>query len=615
MFEHCTLKKIKDGYSNRNTSKLFPTIEERKKWDSLSDEVKRAVLSNAKRYEDYELHVLTLSMYMDYFKTGGRQTYESPNFERREALSALTVAECIENKGEYLPKIADILWAICEESTWSAPSHNYVLPDNADVHVGCLPDPDKQIFDLFASETGALLAWVLYLLRKKLDEISPLLARRVEKELQTRIIRPYLECDTYLWMLYVLYDGVLINNWTPWCTSNALMTLLLTENDEEKCVKGIEKALFSLEKFVATYPEDGGCDEGPGYWNKAAGSLFDCLYLLWMVSGGVLNLFENNPKLKKMAGYIADVHIYEDHFVSYADGDEKCGFMPQKVYQFGKMTDNPSMISLAVELYRSMPTPVPLQWNMFNYLQGVFLCDELAAEPERPKSLEDVYLKDLNIVCFREENGFFFSAKGGHNGESHNHTDVGNFVVYYKNTPIVVDMGVGNYTSRHWGAERYKVMTQRTAYHNLPMVNGYEQAPGEEFAAREMRYFTEGDSSYVTMDIVGAYPAKAGIHSWQRTCGLIRGKMVQVEEKGEFAVSSEIEYHFITPQQPVLCAEGVILGSAVLCYDINNFVCEWEELELDIRLQGVWQNGLYRITLKCKEKYKTLYEKFVFLPI
>lgn len=614
MFERCTLEQIRKGYQNRKNAKLFPTAEEREIWNALSERTKQAVLSNAEKYKDYELKMLTLETYMDYFKTGGRQTYERPNFERREALTALTLAECIENKGAYLSKIADILWAICEETTWSAPSHNYVLPDNADVHVGCLPDPDKQIFDLFVGETGALLAWVLYLLRSKLDGISPLLTRRVEKELQVRVICPYLECDTYLWMLYVLYDGVLINNWTPWCTSNALTTLLLTERDEEKCVKGIQKALFSLEKFAATYAEDGGCDEGPGYWNKASGSLFDCLYLLWMISGGEINLFENNPKLRKMAGYIANVHIYEDHFVSYADGDEKCGIMPQKVYMFGKMTDNPSMVSLAAELCRSLPNLIPLQWNMSTYLQGVFFADELLKEPEGQKSLEDVYLKDLNIVCFREENGFFLSAKGGHNGESHNHTDVGNFVVYHKNNPIIVDMGVGNYTSRHWGAERYEVMTQRTAYHNLPMVNGCEQAAGEEYSARGMEYYTDGAASCVTMDISCAYPVQAGIGVWRRTCRLLRNEAVQIEEEGNFEKPSEIEFHFITPCRPEICSDGLILDSVILKYNAEKFSCEWEDLELDIRLQNIWQKGLRRITLKLKEKSKQLHKKFIFLP-
>ena len=39
----------------------------------------------------------------------------------------------------------------------------------------------------------------------------------------------------------------------------------------------------------------------------------------------------------------------------------------------------------------------------------------------------------------------YLSAKGGNNGESHNHNDVGSFVLYCDGKPAVIDVGTGVY--------------------------------------------------------------------------------------------------------------------------------------------------------------------------
>ena len=67
-----------------------------------------------------------------------------------------------------------------------------------------------------------------------------------------------------------------VNNWNPWCNSNCLLTVLLIEEDPVKRAKSVEKAIRSLEIFLNSYSEDGGCDEGASYWSRAGGSLFDC---------------------------------------------------------------------------------------------------------------------------------------------------------------------------------------------------------------------------------------------------------------------------------------------------------------------------------------------------
>ena len=130
---------------------------------------------------------LTATLFMSYFREGVRTTYGPVLGQRRTALTWLTMAECLENKGRFMDKIIDIIWAICEESTWALPVHNYVFPHNLNVFVGCLPNPDKIIIDLIAADTGAIMSLAYYLLHDKLDEVSPLITRRMKKELKERI--------------------------------------------------------------------------------------------------------------------------------------------------------------------------------------------------------------------------------------------------------------------------------------------------------------------------------------------------------------------------------------------------------------------------------------------
>ncbi|MHC4542734.1 MAG: hypothetical protein ACYS74_23625, partial [Planctomycetota bacterium] len=149
---------------------------------------------------------------------GNRSNYEGLWKQRRTMLHCLVVAECIEGRGRFLDKIADVVWAICEESSWTYPAH--IGPQEAGVG---LPDVDEPMVALFSAETGSSLAWTWYLLRERLDEVSPLVSKRIEREVNTRVLTPFLERDDFGWMGFRgRSDGRRPNNWNPWINSNVL---------------------------------------------------------------------------------------------------------------------------------------------------------------------------------------------------------------------------------------------------------------------------------------------------------------------------------------------------------------------------------------------------------
>jgi hypothetical protein len=74
-------------------------------------------------------------------------------FERRWQLVALAMTECVEVRGRFIEHLVDGIWLICEESYWGVPAHLTMQ------RLG-LPDVSDPTVDLFAAETGMLLAYI-----------------------------------------------------------------------------------------------------------------------------------------------------------------------------------------------------------------------------------------------------------------------------------------------------------------------------------------------------------------------------------------------------------------------------------------------------------------------
>jgi hypothetical protein len=109
----------------------------------------------------------------------------------------------------------------------------------------------------------------------------------------------------------------------------------------------------------------------------------------------------------------------------------------------------------------------------------------------------------------------------------------------------------------------------------------------------------------ITMDLAAAYPADAGLASWQRTCRLVRGPRARVELEEVVALAretQEVMLSLMTPCEPKLEAGGIVLpcagGAVKLTYD-RGLGAEVEPIALDdARLREVWGERLYRVVLR-----------------
>ncbi|MBB6671867.1 heparinase II/III domain-containing protein [Cohnella nanjingensis] len=591
----------------------FPTADDRPAWEAIPDRLRTSWLREGEAFLGYRWPSLLASDFLAYARTGSRH-YDSLYQLRRAALGCLVVCECLEGKGRFLDDIANGVFVLCEETSWCLPAHMSLSRGGEGLG---LADPEEPVVDLFAADTGALLAWTAYLLQDRLDRISPLVCRRIRQEVGRRILVPYETRSDFWWMGFAGHEP---NNWNPWCHSNVLAAVLLLEEDEGRRVRLTNRIMSSLDRYLAVQYPDGGCDEGPTYWNVAAGSLFDCLELLYMATDGAVDLYDR-PLIRQLGQYIAKVSIHGAYYVNFADGSAEPRLDYALIYRYGRRIGDPSMTALGLSGMREAASVYDGGhiFFLFRELAGIGLAAELErdrgmaereSEPEPAYEL-DGWLDRIQVMTARERSdrmGLYLAVKGGHNGESHNHNDIGQFVVYADGEPFLIDVGVENYSARTFGPGRYDIWTMQSGYHNLPAVNGYDQTAGKAFRAREVIYEADENGARMSLDLAGAYPPEAGLRQWRRTVALHRGPnaFVELTERCLFSGTPEsVVLNWMTCGPPDLSTDGVVRlpgkeGRALrLEYDAKLFSASAERIDIrDSKLRAVWGDRLYRIRME-----------------
>jgi hypothetical protein len=590
----------------------YPTVEEREAWLSIPPSVREAHIREAEKYLGTEWPTPKASVFLDYVRDGNRSRFQKISFDRRDMLAALVLGECMEGQGRFLDDILNGVWTLCEETYWGVPAHV-----GAQEKGSGLADVTEPTVDLFAAETGMLLAWTHYLVGGKLGEISPLVPERIVYEVQRRILSVNLERDDFWWMGF---SGQAVNNWNPWICSNWLAAVLLLEENQARRTASIHKILRCLDNFLGPYPKDGGCDEGPGYWNRAGGSLYDCLELLHSASRGRIDVFDR-PLIREIGRYIYRAHIFDRYYINFADAAARLNAEGPLIFRYGTRGQDPVLQGFGAYLARQQGIGEGRVQGSFGVLGRVLpalfgLADLAAAAPAVPL-LRDVWLPELQVMAARSrqgsEQGFYVAAKGGHNAESHNHNDVGSFIVYADGYPALIDVGVETYTAKTFSDRRYEIWTMQSAFHNLPAINGVSQKEGREYRAANVRYEADDDKVEFELDLHPAYPEEASVVFWRRTITLNRDKDVVVRDRYELEEARRpVQMTLMSWRRPVWSTAGMIrlenpaeladAAPVVIRFDDNIFLIDIEEIPIeDDRLRASWGDRVYRILLTAKE--------------
>lgn len=573
----------------------FPPAADRAAWQALPQRAKQRLLQAGEAELKKPIAPLPLSLWRDFLRTGRRALWEEAYFSRRARLCALAAAECVEHEGRFLDAIADTVWAICEESAWQLPAHNSYIRDTPQLP---LPDTSRPIVELFAAETGALLAVVRYLLAPELEETAPGLPARVERELNARILTPYLH-DHFWWM----GNGAEpMCNWTSWCTQNVLLMMFLLPTTQAERRSAVEQAAYSLDCFLKDYGPDGCCNEGAQYYRHAGLTLWGALEILAQAAPEAFRPLFAEPKIRNMAEYILNVHVEGPYYLNFGDCSPLAGRCGAREYRFGQAVGSEALCALAAADYRADPDPDRLQnqdassrINLWYRLITAFAEQELQSCTLPQPSHGTVWYPSVGVYAARQGR-WLLGAKMGSNGDSHNHNDSGSVTVYKDGRPFLIDIGVESYTKKTFSPQRYEIWTMQSAWHNLPTFDGVQQLPGAEYAVRAVQTGAQS----IAADLAGAYPPIAGLTFYRRN--------VSVSEQGvtlqdETDWPGTVELTLLTEQKPEPAAGGLAVGTlGSIRFGAEVQAAVQPVPVTDPRLRTAWPETIYKITLRFTEK-------------
>ncbi len=585
----------------------FARADDRATWNELDASTRADLIKKGEAVWDAPWEVLPATTYLDYMRNGDRRSYQLPWSDRRNRLIALVLAECTEGKGRFIDQITNGLWVLFEETSWVYPAHIFMQRAGSD-----LPDTTEHVVDLGVGETAALVAWIDYLLGPQLDDVSKMTRKRLSHEVQERILKPCLDRADFWWMAWDT-QGHPINNWNPWIVANWLSSALLIEKDPELRARHVEKAQRVLDLFLNSYPADGGCDEGPSYWGRAGASTFEALDWMHGASDGKISIFDD-PLITGMGRYILTAHIAEKWYMNFADATAQTAVEGALVYRYGQAINDEELAAYGVWLWeRNQTQEPPSNRSIGRIIPELFLAAELSHQTAANPLPRDGWLPDLQLMTARDKggstDGLYVTAKGGHNDESHNHNDVGSFIAYLDGQPLIIDVGPEYYTAKTFSPQRYEIWTMRSAWHNVPLVNGVEQAPGRTFAAKDVRYHSTDAHASLGLQLSDVYTSETGIESWYREIKLVRGDALIISDDYKLSeATSSQELHFVTNREIDIAEPGVVrLGrfpssetgrGAELTYDSNAMEARITSFDItDTRLISIWGEQVYRVDL------------------
>lgn len=572
-----------------------PPARDRAAWLSLPTDVRDALTARGESLAGQSFPQLPASAYMDFRRTGDRARFEALYLARRRTLNAAVMAECVAGDGRFLDRIIDGIFALCEESGWQLPAHNTLIRDTPTT---ILPDVDTPVLDLFACETGAQLALIDHLLGAELDAVSPLIRARIRREIDARIVGPYL--SRHFWWMGNGDEPMC--NWTVWCTQNVLLATLIGDYPADLRRQVVAKAAGSLDAFLKDYADDGCCEEGAQYYRHAGLCLFNAMDILNRVTGGAFAAAAGSGKIRNIAEYIVNIHARGAYYFNFADCSPLAGQAGVREYLFGLAVGSDRLADFAAEDWAaSSDRDLPDEINLYYRLQAAFAAERIATHrPAAPRVPSDVHYPSVGLFILRDAT-FDLVVKAGNNGDSHGHADSGSLILYKNGEPLLIDVGVETYTAKTFSPARHEIWTMRSAYHNLPVFGGVEEGHGAAYGARDV-VFEPGDrESCVAMDLAGAFPPGAGVTMARRTIRFVKGEYIEVKDMRVPAGPSTL--HLMLARRPDLATGKLGLPDLAIIDIEGGGPATLEAIAIsDPRLRAAWPETLYRISIPFEDR-------------
>lgn len=483
-------------------------------------------------YSGKPIAALTYAYRNLYYINGSRWEFEKEYLDRRQRLAILQVLAVADES--YIQPLEEILSAICEEFTWVLPAH-HLRPDNTF---------DYTIIDLFSAETACYLAETAYIFKERL---SPDIRGRILMAVEKNIFTNY-ESRTFDFETATI-------NWAAVCACGVGLSYLYLCPQRFATIQ--ERLFSTFKSFLRGFGQDGYCSEGINYWQYGFG-MFCVFFDAYVNVTGNRPSFLDTEQVTKILKYAGNAKMGDGVYLPFADGGLK------------RFIQNPPFFLTMKHLYeKDMELPklpffqddnLPFTATKALWLRVLCYADDYLGKESCAERIAQtaLFYPEAQVYVFKSSS-YSFAVKGGCNGDSHNHNDIGAFQIVKGWKRLICDFGAGRYTKDYFANEAYRYGDEcfvcGSQSHSVPILDGTTQSCGEEYKAILLQQSEKG----VSFDISGAYntdckavatyvATSSGVQAKYRIEGL-RGKVIfrfvsdylPLIENGKAMVEGELE--------------------------------------------------------------------------
>ncbi len=316
------------------------------------------------------------------------------------------------------------------------------------------------------------------------------------------------------------------NNWNFVCNTGFIAAALVLQ-PEHSAEAGLvlKEAPSSLRLAMAGYAPDGAWPEGATYWIYGTTFLCHSLALLEDGLGSDFGLLEQ-PGLEETIFY--GLQFFGPSGVSFNFGDGGPARSHQAVLAgtvwLAHHYDHPEVLPTVRERLRDrLEAPIsgyeqslPVGGRTRNLIaSALFFPARNEAEAARPP-LASHFRGDADMAILRspEADGFWVALKGGTNGQSHGHLDLGSFVLDAMGIRWAIDLGSETYSfPGFWeyeqGGRRWSYFRNNNRSHNTLTMGDVLQQPDATAPVIEFSPWNDENGASAVLDLTSVYPGQA----------------------------------------------------------------------------------------------------------
>ena len=487
-------------------------------WDDLSEHLD---LSR-------DIPVIKRSAFRNFQRVGDRTLPQTKAAYRRRELDRAAMALWLGHPKADVDYLQDLLWAYCDDHTWVMAAH------------------EGRAIDLGSAALGATFSEILHVLGHHLEEE---VKERVPAEIERRIFRNFWNYK------HMDFWETVRMNWNHVCNGEIIRTALYQIEDPNMLAHFTHAAIQHLTYALDGFTDDGGCEEGPGYWAYGFGHFLYVAHALYLKTDGELNLMRDD-RIPRICRYPLAAHISGPLRATFADADH--GYIPAR-------------IAMIINEFYEMPELYELCARHPDGTLKVSGMHELAFyKGQKGHGMvdhRDYLLPDLGLVKLRGKPGMeqmTVMALAENNGVPHNHNDIGSFMVHRGDRIFLTDPGGPLYTRKTFSSQRYEIVFCNSMGHAVPVIDGTLQELGSQYyGTLETENLNGKGQKRAIIDMTHAYP-EGTVKKLVRTFALdADANRLTLEDVYTFACTPKsLEEAFITFERASVSRNGrsVLIG-------------------------------------------------------